>query len=111
LFSPQPHNFSSRKFPHLHICSTYSMEEKPPLRTDPYVLAYRYHEYMSKYPTHRRENPNTYYTRLLANQPDPDLNATDDRSRAICYAKKHYECFYELRDIKRVVEWLNKEDA
>jgi hypothetical protein len=87
------------------------MEEKPPLRTDPYVLAYRYQEYMAKYPRRLRENFNPYYERLLANLPDPGLNATDGRSRAIRYAKKHYECFYEIHDIERIVQWFKKEDA
>jgi hypothetical protein len=84
------------------------MEEKPPLRTDPYVLAYRYWEYISKHPSRKRENLNTYYEKLLANQPDPEPGATDERSRAIRYAKEHYECFYEIHDIKRIVEWLEK---
>jgi len=51
---------------------------------------------------------NEYYQNLLANQPDPDLDATDDRSRAIRYAKEHLECYYEIRDIARIIGWLNE---
>jgi hypothetical protein len=87
------------------------MEQIPSLRTDPYALAYRYREYMSKNPRRKRENLNTYYEKLLANQPDPQPDATDERSRAIPYAKEHYECFYEIRDIKRILEWLKEESS
>lgn len=51
---------------------------------------------------------NQYYENLLANQPEPDLDATDDRSRAIRYAKEHFECYYEIRDIARIVGWLEE---
>lgn len=51
---------------------------------------------------------NGYYQNLLANQPEPDLDATDDRSRAIRYAKEHVECYYEIRDIARIMGWLDE---
>ncbi|EOA82967.1 uncharacterized protein SETTUDRAFT_96433 [Exserohilum turcica Et28A] len=82
------------------------MSELPPLRKDPYALAYRYKEYMTKYPRRRKESRNPYYDKLLANLPDPAEDAMDNRSRAIRYAKKHYECYYEIRDIRRIVAWL-----
>lgn len=78
------------------------------LRKDPYVLAYRYWDYMAIFPRRRRENCNQYYQNLLANQPDPDPEAKDDRSRAIRYAKVHFESFYEIRDINRIVGWLDE---
>ena len=84
------------------------MAELPPLRRDLYVLAYRYWDYMTENPRRRRERCNPYYENLLANQPDPDVDATDDRSRAIRYAKKHYECFYEIRDVERIIGWLDE---
>jgi hypothetical protein len=66
---------------------------------------------MIEHPRRKRENLNPYYEKLLANQPDPDKDATDDRSRAIRYAKEHYECYYEIRDIKRIVQWLDNAHA
>jgi hypothetical protein len=85
------------------------MEKARPLRTDPYNLANRYREYIRKHPLHKRDDRNTYYDKLLANCLDPRPDATDDKSRAIRYAKEHYECFYEIRDISRIVEWLKNE--
>ncbi|KAF1351601.1 hypothetical protein EJ07DRAFT_68322, partial [Lizonia empirigonia] len=82
------------------------------LRRDPYSLAYRYVEYMRAYRMRQglgdRQDFNKYYEKLLANQPEPNPDATDDRSRAIRYAKDHYECYYEIRDIERIVGWLNE---
>ncbi|KAH9877629.1 hypothetical protein IAQ61_002997 [Plenodomus lingam] len=78
----------------------------PPLQKDPYVLAYRYWEYMTINPRRQRERCNPYYEQLLANQPDPKKGATDDLSRAISYARAHHECFYELRDVSRIIRWL-----
>ena len=87
------------------------MMEQLSLRTDPYVLAYRYWEYMSEHPRRKRENLNPYYSNLLANQPNPDPEATDGRARAIRYAKEHYECFYEIGDVGRILQWLDKAEA
>jgi hypothetical protein len=84
------------------------MADKSSLSTDLYVLAHRYWDYMLEHPRRRRENLNPYYENLLANQPDPDRGATDGRSRAIRYAKEHYECFYEIRDVERIIQWLDK---
>lgn len=83
------------------------MSKFPTLQKDPYVLAYRYAEYMKEYPPRSRQGLNQYYQKLLANQPDPDKDATDSHSRAIRYAKEHHECFYELRDVSRIVGWLD----
>jgi hypothetical protein len=82
------------------------MTEPMSLHKDPYVLAHRYREYMKEKPRARLERCNPYYEKLLANLPDPDIQATDNRSRAIRYAKKHYECYYEIRDIWRIIQWL-----
>ncbi|KAA8615860.1 hypothetical protein PtrSN002B_003380 [Pyrenophora tritici-repentis] len=75
----------------------------PPLDKDPYALAYRYNEYMEQYPLHFLQHRNPYYKKLLANLPDPRPDAMADRSRAIRYAKDHYEGLYELKDIRRIV--------
>jgi hypothetical protein len=89
-------------------------DELKALERDPYVLAYRYTEYMEQHPMrHQLEDcqfVNRYYENLLANQPEPDLEATDDRSRAIRYAKEHYECYYEIRDVARIIRWLDEAD-
>ncbi|CAA9966747.1 hypothetical protein PTMSG1_10106 [Pyrenophora teres f. maculata] len=76
----------------------------PPLHNDPYALAYRYREYMSRYPTRFLQYSNPYYEKLLANFPEPDPDATDDRSRAIRYAKEHYESFYEIGGSGKTIE-------
>jgi hypothetical protein len=83
----------------------------PPLSEDPYVLAYRYRELIYEKPKKWREFYNPYYESLLANQPDPPKKATDSKSRAIRYAKEHYECFYELRHIPIIVEWLDRKES
>jgi hypothetical protein len=78
------------------------------LRTDPYSLAYRYVDYMKAHQMRHRQDFNQYYENLLANQPDPGPDAMDDRSRAIRYAKEHFESYYEIRDIARIVGWLEE---
>jgi hypothetical protein len=87
------------------------MTNKQSLREDSYVLAYRYWDYITEYPRRKLDNLNKYYEDLLANQPAPDIEATDERLQAIRYAKEHYECFYEVRDIKRINEWLEEAKA
>ncbi|KAF2828863.1 hypothetical protein CC86DRAFT_438355 [Ophiobolus disseminans] len=52
-------------------------------RYDPYALAHKYWEYIREKPRRKRENLNPYYEKLLAKQPDPAEEETDDRSRAI----------------------------
>lgn len=81
------------------------------LRAEPYILAHRYWEYLAENPRRKGERWNSYYANLLANQPDPHKDSTTDRARAIRYAKEHCECFYEIRDVKRIVEWLDKVSA
>ncbi|KAH7356263.1 hypothetical protein BKA66DRAFT_428601 [Pyrenochaeta sp. MPI-SDFR-AT-0127] len=87
------------------------MTQVPPLRKDSYVLAYRYWDYMRETPRRHRENCNPYYEKLLANQPVPEENAMDDYSRAVRYARVHYESFYEIRDVQRIIGWLNEADS
>ncbi|KAF2712378.1 hypothetical protein K504DRAFT_531487 [Pleomassaria siparia CBS 279.74] len=86
--------------------------EYPPLDKDPHVLAYRYREYMQKYPPSKAhgERPNPYFESLLANQDDPPEYATDPRSRAIRYSKLHYECYYQKKDIAMIVDLLEDAD-
>jgi hypothetical protein len=81
------------------------------LGKDPYALAYRYWEYMTEYQKRQSERKNPYDEKLLANQPDPEPDATDDRSRAVLYAEDHYESFYEVRDTKLIIQWLNEANA
>lgn len=61
-------------------------------RQDPYILAHCYSDYMKKHPIRQglgdKQTLNQYYEKLLANQPEPDPDATDDRLRAIRYAKR-----------------------
>lgn len=81
-------------------------------RQDPYILAYQYTAYMQLHPTQHlpdeRQRLNSYYKNLLANQPEPDPEATDDRSRAVRYAKEHFECYYEVRDVARIIRWIDE---
>jgi hypothetical protein len=89
----------------------YMVAMLPLLSKDPYVLAYRYSEVMREKPKRWRDNLNPYYENLLANQPVPPEDATDAKSRAVRYAKEHYECFYELRHVKMILEILNRKEA
>lgn len=81
------------------------------LRTDPYVLAHRYWDYMEEHPRRRREDFNPYLANLLANSPDPDPEDKSGTARAIRYAKEHYECFYEKGDTANILKWLDKAPA
>ncbi|PSN67477.1 hypothetical protein BS50DRAFT_392715 [Corynespora cassiicola Philippines] len=83
----------------------------PPICEDPYALAYRYQEYLKRKPLRRREAKNSYYENLLANQPNPPKDDESSRSRAIRYAKQNYECFYEIKDIDRIDQWLSEREA
>ena len=78
---------------------------------DPYALAYRYPEFMTEKPKRRGEQFNPYYESLLANQPDPADKDMDPKSRAIRYAKKNYECFYELQHVDLIVQFLDGKAA
>ncbi|KAF9697440.1 hypothetical protein EKO04_005015 [Ascochyta lentis] len=55
-----------------------------------------------------QQEVNKHYEKLLANQPEPEPSATEDRSRAIRYAKEHYASHYDIRGIARIVGWLNE---
>jgi hypothetical protein len=79
-----------------------------PLGKDPYALAYKYRELMQEKPKRPKDRFNSYYDNLLANQPYPPDDAMDDRSRAIRYAKEHYESFYEPRHVNLIVQLLNR---
>jgi hypothetical protein len=83
----------------------------PSLAKDPYVLAHEYHAFMQEKPEHWLQQANPYYLNLLANRPDPADGATDAMSRAIRYAKEHYECYYEPRDVPIIVEILDRKAA
>jgi hypothetical protein len=78
---------------------------------DPYVLAHEYHAFIREKPKYWLQNYNSYYLNLLANRPDPADNATDAMSRAIRYAKEHYECYYEPRDVPMIVAILDRKAA
>ncbi|PVI04856.1 hypothetical protein DM02DRAFT_689769 [Periconia macrospinosa] len=84
------------------------MTTSPALSSDPYALAYRYDEFMLEKPKRRREENNPYYESLLANQPDPPVDATDPLSRAIRYAKEHYESYYEIKHVDLIVKFLDE---
>jgi hypothetical protein len=73
-----------------------------------YILAYKYGEYMKENPTGRHEALNPYYQSLLANQPEPSPDDQDAKSIAIRYAKKHYECFYTLKDINYINSMIER---
>lgn len=79
-----------------------------PTLQDPYALAYRYKEYMEEKPKRFTERLNLSYENLLANQREPPENAMDGTSRAIRYAKEHYKCFYEKKDVKMSMELFRR---
>ena len=76
-----------------------------PLRKDLHVLAYRYDACMAQHPPSKAngEYNNPYFESLLANKDVPPKSATDPRSRAIRYAKQHYECYYSKNGIAVIV--------
>lgn len=108
LYSYQPLLPIRVKRTFAHASGHLNMSEGTTPRSDPYALAYRYFDYIRNNPRRKRERLNPYYENLLANQPEPDEEDKDDRSRAIRYTKKHYECFYKMRDIKRIIQWLDQ---
>ncbi|KAJ4305399.1 hypothetical protein N0V90_000930 [Kalmusia sp. IMI 367209] len=75
---------------------------------EPYVLAHKYREYMKERPIRRGEVANPYYERLLANHEDPPKEADDRLSRAIRYAKEHFECYYEIDHVDKIIMYLDK---
>ncbi|KAF1953502.1 hypothetical protein CC80DRAFT_419759 [Byssothecium circinans] len=83
------------------------MTAQYPASKDPYALAYRYRELLAEKPKRRGEHFNSYYESLLANQPHPSHTAMDPRSRAIRYAKGHYECYYELKHVNLIIQFLD----
>jgi hypothetical protein len=87
-----------------------ALAEKFALRNDPYALAHRYWDYLEQHPRRKLERINPYYENLLANRPNPDPDAKDDLSRAVRYAKEHYECYYEVGDVSRIIQWLPAEE-
>jgi hypothetical protein len=89
----------------------------PETLKDPYVLAYKYRQFMDERAGHRcvgpawRESANPYYENLLANQEEPPVDATDNLSRAIRYAKKHHECFYDKSQVGMIIGILDKQNV
>ncbi|KAF1978434.1 hypothetical protein BU23DRAFT_416334, partial [Bimuria novae-zelandiae CBS 107.79] len=79
---------------------------------NPYVLAYQYKHYMEEIARHRpastvHNEVNPYYERLLANHENPPEDTNDNLSRAVRYAKKLHECFYETSQVDMIVAILD----
>ena len=55
----------------------------------------------------RPDTPNPYYKSLLANHDEPPEDADDELSRAIRYAKLHYESFYEVGHVDMIIDILD----
>ncbi|KAF1361409.1 hypothetical protein EJ07DRAFT_176048 [Lizonia empirigonia] len=72
------------------------------LRKDTSAIYHRYNEVLEYLPPSRRERPNPYLASLLANQTVP-IEPTSDRGIAITYAKKHWQNFWELKDLQYVI--------
>lgn len=72
------------------------------LRKDTSAIYHRYNEVLEYLPPSRGERPNPYLASLLANQTMP-IEPTSDRGIAIAYAKKHWENFWELKDLQYVI--------
>ncbi len=88
-----------------------SSSSPPPLnKSDPYILAHSYKAYMLAHPIGSNEQRNPYYENLLANYPEPRKERTDKMARAIRYAKMHCECYYEVRDVERILGWVGVEE-
>ncbi|KAF2998932.1 hypothetical protein E8E13_006332 [Curvularia kusanoi] len=74
------------------------------LRRDPHVNFRNYLEYLQHFPLRRGERPNPYLAGLLANQLMPAENDKSDRAVAVRWAKVNWEMYWEVRDVRYVVE-------
>ncbi|KAJ4337681.1 hypothetical protein N0V95_008262 [Ascochyta clinopodiicola] len=80
----------------------YNMRRRQ-LKSDVDALYYSYDEFLQYFPLGRGERPNTYLAGLLANQSMP-AEPSSDRGLAIQYAKKNWQCYWELKDLQYVVQ-------
>lgn len=72
------------------------------LRKDPNAIYHSYAEVLEHFPLPRGERPNPYLVGLLANQTLP-VEPTSDRALAIRFAKKHWENYWEVKDLQYVI--------
>lgn len=63
-----------------------------------------YLESLNYFPVPRGARPNPYLSSLIANQILP-AKRNSDRAIAIRYAKKHWDKYWEIRDMDLVLEW------
>ena len=74
------------------------------IASDPHMNYRNYLESLEYFPLPRGERPNPYLAGLIANQIIPaELNS--DRAIAIRFAKKHWDKYWEMRDMSLVMEW------
>jgi hypothetical protein len=66
-----------------------------------------YLESLEHFSVPRGERPNPYLAGLIANQILP-ADPNGDRAIAICFAKKHWDKYWEMRDIDLVLEWAKE---
>ncbi|KZM28765.1 uncharacterized protein EKO05_0000907 [Ascochyta rabiei] len=80
----------------------YNMRRKE-LKSDGNALYHSYNEFLWYFPLGRGERSNIYLAGLLANQSMP-AEPNSDRGLAIQYAKKNWQCYWELKDLKYVIQ-------
>ena len=74
------------------------------IASDPYVNYRNYLESLKYFPVPRGERPNPYLSGLIANQILP-AERNSDRAITIRYAKKHWDKYWEMRDMDLVLDW------
>jgi hypothetical protein len=74
------------------------------IASDPHMNYRNYLESLRYFPVPRGERPNPYLSGLIANQILP-ADPNSDRAIAIRFAKKHWDKYWEMRDIELVLEW------
>jgi hypothetical protein len=74
------------------------------IASDPHMNYRNYLESLKYFPVPRGERPDPYLSGLIANQILP-ADCNSDRAIAIRFAKKHWDKYWEMQDMKLVLEW------
>ena len=77
------------------------------IASDPHMNYRNYLESLKYFPVPRGERPNPYLSGLIANQVLP-ADSNSDRAIAIRFAKKHWDRYWEMRDMNLVMAWAKE---
>ena len=82
-------------------------EREYAIASDPHMNYRNYLESLKYFPVPRGERPNPYLSGLIANQIPP-ADSNSDRAIAIRFAKKHWDRYWEMRDMALVMAWAKE---